>query len=104
MTVHASGGIWFTDQQAQLDILKRTTDHFENNPDSPAGFEQMSEEYVHRLSKAIVAFEIKVNNIDHVFKLSQNRDEVSFDQIINKLSEGDAHAQAIAAEMRNSRK
>ena len=104
MTVHASGGIRFTDQQALLDILKRTTDHFENNPDSPAGFEQMSEEYVHRLSKAIVAFEIKVDNIDHVFKLSQNRDELSYEQIINKLSEGDAHAPAIAAEMRKNRK
>jgi transcriptional regulator len=104
MTVHASGGIRFTDQQALLDILKRTTDHFENNPDSPAGFDKMSDEYVHRLSKAIVAFEIKVDNIDHVFKLSQNRDELSYEQIINKLSEGDVHAQAIAAEMRNSRK
>jgi transcriptional regulator len=104
MTVHASGGIRFTDQQALLDILKRTTDHFENYPDSPAGFDKMSDEYVHRLSKAIVAFEIKVDNIDHVFKLSQNRDELSYEQIINKLSEGDVHAQAIAAEMRNSRK
>lgn len=103
MTVHASGKIRFTDHQALLNILKRTTDHFENNPDSPAGFDKMAAEYVDRLSKAIVAFEIRVNNIDHVFKLSQNRDDLSFQQIIDHLSQGDAQAQAIAEEMRKSR-
>lgn len=100
MTVHASGKIQFTDQQALLDILKRTTDHFENNPDSPAGFDKMAGEYVDRHSRAIVAFEIKVDNIDHVFKLSQNRDDESYQRIIDQLSEGDPQAQAIAAEMR----
>ena len=103
MTVHASGKIRFTDQQALLDILKRTTDHFEQDPDSPAGFDKMSADYVDRLSKAIVAFEIRVDNIDHVFKLSQNRDDVSYQQIIDHLSQGDAQAKAVAEEMRKSR-
>lgn len=103
MTVHASGKIRFTDQQALLDILKRTTDHFEQDPDSPAGFDKMSADYVDRLSKAIVAFEISVDNIDHVFKLSQNRDDVSYQQIIDHLSQGDAQAKEVADEMRKSR-
>lgn len=103
MTVHASGKIRFTDQQALLDILKRTTDHFEQDPDSPAGFDKMSADYIDRLSKAIVAFEIRVDNIDHVFKLSQNRDDISYQQIIDHLSQGDAQAKAVAEEMRKSR-
>ena len=35
--------------------------------------------------KAIIAFEIEVTSMDHVFKLSQNRDEKSYDNIIEKV-------------------
>lgn len=103
MTVHASGMIHFTDHASLIDILRRTTAHYEGSPDTPASFDRMPEEYVERLAKAIVAFEIRVTDIDHVFKLSQNRDDESFHQIIDQLSKGDAQAQAVAAEMRSMR-
>lgn len=99
ITVQAKGQIRFTDHQALLDILKRTTDHFENDPNSPAGFDQLPHEYVEKLSNAIVAFEIRVETLDNVFKLSQNRDDTSFKSIIRQLEKGDANAQQIAAEM-----
>ena len=35
--------------------------------------------------KAIIAFEVEVMEIDNVFKLSQNRDEESFHNIIAQL-------------------
>jgi transcriptional regulator len=99
ITVHARGELRFTDHQSLLDILKRTTDHFENNPNSPANFNQIPQEYVERLSKAIVAFEIKVVELDNVFKLSQNHPEVNRKNIIDHLKQGDADAQRIAEEM-----
>ena len=61
--------------------------------------ENMPQEYIMRLSKAIVAFEIKVTSIDHVFKLSQDRDEKSYENIIERLQASDADSQAIASEM-----
>ena len=100
MSVHAKGKIRFLDEQALPDVLKRTTDHFENNPDSPAAFDRLPEEYVQRLSKAIVAFEIEVLALDHVFKLSQNRDEKSYDSIIDTLQQQDADAVQIAEIMK----
>jgi transcriptional regulator len=103
MSVHARGSLSFTDETALITILKRTTDHFENDPDSTAGFDQLHPEYVSRLSKAIVAFEILVEEVDHVFKLSQNRDDVSYQQIIKKLSQGDENAKRIAEEMKKLR-
>lgn len=103
LSVHARGTIQFTDEAALINILKRTTDHFENDPDSPAAFNQLSPEYVSRLSKAIVAFEILVEDVDHVFKLSQNRDDTSYQNIIEKLSQGDANAKVIAEEMKKLR-
>jgi transcriptional regulator len=99
ITVHARGELRFTDHQALLDILKRTTDHFENNPHSPANFDQIPKDYVERLSKAIVAFEIKVEELDNVFKLSQNHTDSNRQSIMDHLKQGDADAQRIADEM-----
>ena len=103
ISVHARGSIRFTDDQALLDILKRTTNHFENNPHSGSNFEDLSPDYVQRLVKAIVAFEIEVVQVENVFKLSQNRDKQSFDNIMNKLRDQDADGSIIAAEMKQRR-
>jgi transcriptional regulator len=83
-SVHAKGRLSFLDDVALLHILKRTTDHFENNPNSPANFDELSPEYVARLSKAIIAFEIEVEEFDNVFKLSQNRTEKIYNNIITE--------------------
>lgn len=99
ITVQAKGEIRFTDHQSLIEILKRTTDHFENDPVSPAGFEQLPADYVEKLSHAIVAFEIRVDTLENVFKLSQNRDDTSYKNIIQQLLKGDYNAQQIAAEM-----
>jgi transcriptional regulator len=50
--------------------------------------------------KAIVGFSIEVEALDNVFKLSQNRDEASQQNIIEQLRKrGDANSAAIANEM-----
>jgi transcriptional regulator len=100
MSVHAKGVLKFLDDQALLNVLKRTTNHFENNPYSGANFEDLPEEYVHSMAKAIVAFEVEVLQIDNVFKLSQNRDEKSYQNIIQKLEAQDADGKYIAEEMK----
>jgi transcriptional regulator len=100
MSVHATGKLKFLDEAALLEVLKHTTDHFENNPHSPANFEHLPPGYVQKLAKAIVAFEVEVESIDNVFKLSQNRDEKSFDNIIEKLDKQDEDAKSIAREMK----
>ena len=100
MSVHVRGQLKFLDEQALLNTLKRTTNHFENNPHSGANFEDLPDEYVQKMMKAIVAFEIQVQEMDNVFKLSQNRDEKSFHTIINKLDAQDADGKKIAHEMK----
>ena len=101
MSVHARGKMIFLDEAALLTVLKRTTDHFENNEHSAAGFDQLPMDYVLKLSKAIVAFDIEVEDIQNVFKLSQNRDEKSYRNIIDKLEDmTDEGSRTIAAEMK----
>ena len=100
ISVHAKGILKFLDEQALLNVLKRTTNHFENNPYSGANFEDLSTEYIQRLARAIIAFEVEVLQIDNVFKLSQNRDEKSYQTIMEKLEAQDADGKYIAEEMK----
>jgi transcriptional regulator len=86
---------------ALKDVLRKTSLHFENNnAHSSAVFDNLPEEYTVRLVKAIVAFEIEVEEMDNVFKLSQNRDEESYHNIIGKLDESGHDGQFIADEMK----
>jgi transcriptional regulator len=99
LTVHAKGILEFLDEQGLSSVLQKTTAHFENNRESPSLFEKLPQEYVQRLMKSIIAFEIEVKSIDNVFKLSQNRDEKSFHNIIEHLQKGDESSGQIASEM-----
>ena len=99
MSVQAQGVMEFTDEATLLEILRETQNHFENDPTSPSLYENLSPDYVNPLAKAIAGFEIKVTKLDATFKLSQNRDEASYHNIIAQLKKGSADAQFIAAEM-----
>jgi transcriptional regulator len=100
MTVQAHGQVRFLPEEALRELLNDLTSHFENNPSSPALYKDIPEEYIARMVKAIVAIEIKVEKLEHVFKLSQNRDEKSYQHIIEQLSKGSSDAQYIAEEMK----
>ncbi len=98
-SVHAKGKLNFLDEQGLLQLLDELTSHFENDPSSPSLYKNLPEDYIQRLSKAIVAFEIQVTGIENVFKLSQNRDKKSFENIAEHLGKGNADQQYIAGEM-----
>jgi transcriptional regulator len=100
--VHASGNLQFLNEDKLHEVLTRLTEKLENNPHSPSLVQHMDKAYVDRMMQAITAFEIEVVAVQHVFKLSQNRDEKSYENIVHHLSEQDADARAIAAEMKNN--
>jgi transcriptional regulator len=98
-TVHAKGKLTFTGKDELIQLLTDLTDKFENNPASPSLMKHLPESYVQTLIKAIVGIEIEITDIQHVFKLSQNKDAESYQKIKEELSKGDADAQQIAASM-----
>jgi transcriptional regulator len=98
--VHAQGILHFLNEDGLRSILTKLTEKFENNPHSPALVQKMEEDYLRKMMEAIVAFEIEITTIEHVFKLSQNRDEKSYHNIVEHLSQGDAESQAVADEMK----
>ncbi len=86
MSVHVKGTIKFLDAAALDEVLRKVSLHFENyNEDSSTVFDKLTPEYKNRLLHAIVAFEIEIKEINHVFKLSQDRDAESYQNIIRKL-------------------
>ena len=100
MSVHAKGIIRMLDDEALVAVLRKTTLHFENqNHQSTTIYDNLSSEYTQRLMKAIVAFEIEVYEINHVFKLSQDRDELSYHNIIEKLKAQGGDGEVIAGIM-----
>jgi transcriptional regulator len=64
----------------------------------------MDPHYVQQMMQAIVSFEVEVLSIRHVFKLSQNRDKQSQENIIAELSKLDIDALEIARTMKEKYK
>lgn len=99
MVVHAKGKIQFTDEQGTYNAVKAITEKYEGS-ESTSSFHNLSNDYVQQMVKAIVGFTIEVESIDNVFKLSQNRDKISKQNIIEQLNKrGDDDSRAIAKEI-----
>ena len=97
-TVQASGILRFQDDIFLENLLTRLTETFEK-PGSASLVQNMDPQYVRQMMQAIVAFEVEVHSVRHVFKLSQNRDKLSQANIISELSKKDANAREIATTM-----
>lgn len=105
MSVHAKGTIRFGDGDDLVAILKRLTLHYENNNTaSTTVFDNLTPAYREPLMKAIVSFEIEISSIDNVFKLSQDRNEKSYNNIIEKLEQQGGDGKFIAEEMKKRKK
>ena len=98
-TVHAIGKMQMQDEQHLYHLLVALTEKFESDPDAPSQVKNLDPMYMQQNMKAIISFEIEVAQLKHVFKLSQNRDEVSHQNIQNELNKGDAACKYMAAAM-----
>ena len=84
------------DERALVGLLKKLSLHFENNNlTSSTIYDNLPVDYKEKMIKAIVAFELEVTEMDNVHKLSQNRDEKSYDNIVQQLKQQDGDAKEI---------
>jgi transcriptional regulator len=97
-SVQAAGLIRFQDAAFLHRLLTRLTETFES-PGSPSLVQHLDPAYVQQMMQAIIAFEIEVMTVRHVFKLSQNRDRQSHANIIAELSNQGGNAREIARAM-----
>lgn len=101
MSVHIGGQIKFMSDDELIQFMRKLTLKFEkNNTQSQTFYDNLPDTFLNKMMPAIVGFEIKAEKIENVFKLSQNRDEKSYLNIISKLEELGGNNALIAAEMR----
>ena len=77
---------------------------YEGNSANAFHIKDMPSEMLDRDMKGIVGFEMSVSHVEASYKLSQNRDDKNYFEIIKKLEErGDEFSVKIAAEMKKLR-
>lgn len=104
ISVHARGELKWMDEEGLIALLRRLSLHFENdNPDSTTVYDNLPDKYLQPLVKAIIGFEMEVTELENVHKLSQNRDEKSYLNIIDKLQQQDEAGKYIAGKMKENK-
>lgn len=100
MSVHIAGEVRFMQDQELVELMKKLTLHFEKgNTDSLTIFDNLPDSYKDKMMPAIVGVEIKIDTLENVFKLSQNKDFESYQNILGKLNAQGGMAQEVAYEM-----
>lgn len=103
-TVHVRGKLTWLDDAGTFQLLKELMGKYESVQENPLYIEQLPEGYVPHMSKAIVSFELEVTDTFAIFKLSQNRDDESYKNIVKQLlATDDTDAHKIANELKRRR-
>ncbi|MFB9077234.1 FMN-binding negative transcriptional regulator [Flavobacterium procerum] len=102
--VHVYGKIKIVDEAAAIEQLKKLVDKYEANSENPVRVENLSTKTM-REARGIFGFEIEIEEIQAVKKLSQNRDNHNYTNIISELQKTEnAQSIAVAEEMSKCRK
>lgn len=101
MSVHISGQVNFMTNEELIAFMRKLTLKFEKgNTQSLTFYDNLPEQFLNKMMPAIAGFEIRAEKIENVFKLSQNRDEKSYLNIISKLDELGGNSALIATELK----
>ena len=103
LAVHVYGKIRLHSFEESIEGLKKLVNKYEAKSEKPIRIEDLSEKTM-REARGIVSFEIEITNIEAQKKLSQNRDDKNYKNIISELEKtNDSQAIAIANEMKKNR-
>ena len=103
IAVHIYGTIKIIEGDELLSSLKKLVDKYESNSENPVSVENLSEKSLKQIN-GIIGFNIHINEIQATYKLSQNRDDSDYHNVIKKLDKTkDSGSMEIAKEMRIKR-
>jgi transcriptional regulator len=104
IAVHVYGRVQLMSEENFLEALGRLVRRYETTSKNPVSVDSMPQEFIEKLIKGAVGFEISIEKIEGKWKLSQNRDDESVGNVIRELEElNDYNAKTIAAEMKKLR-
>ncbi len=103
-TVHVRGTVNFRDDNATVQMLTDLMYKYEHTQENPLLLEHLPAEYISMMVKGIVTFELEVKDPFAIFKMSQNRDDESYKNIVKHLlATDDTDAHKVAKEMMRKR-
>jgi transcriptional regulator len=92
IVVHAYGApIIVEEQDAILDILRQTVDKYEGGREQPWAMADLPSDYLEKMVRGIVAFEMPIVRIEGKAKLSQNRSHEDQALVIEALCQSESH-------------
>jgi len=101
MAVHVYGKIKIIDGEELYQSLKGLVDRYEAGSSKPIRVEELPEDMMNKYMKGIVGFRIEIEKIEGKWKLSQNRDDEDYQNIIHELEKlEDVNARLVAEEMK----
>lgn len=102
--VHCYGKIKIQSELELMESLHLMTDFYESHVQHPKTFNKIPAGVIRENFGGIVGFEIEVNRIDAIDKLSQNRNDKDYFEVVKQLSLNEEEgARQIAAEMQKRR-
>ena len=105
IAVHAYGKPRVFEGEELLDFVMAQLDKYEFSSENPVRQEHLEKPSLMRKLKGIVGFEIKVEDLQARYKLSQNKNETTFKNVIKQLEQrSDENSFKIAEAMKKIRK
>jgi transcriptional regulator len=101
MAVHVYGKIKIVSDRGEVyQMMEDLMNTYEQNMENPMRMNKLSAEYLADHFDGIVCFSIEISTVECAFKLSQNRDKINKELIINELEkQNDEFSLAIAKEI-----
>lgn len=100
--VHIYGKASVLDEEELKQDLKMLLEKYESHRENPVLWDTLSPELLEKELKGIVGFKIKVQDVQAAYKLSQNRNEQDYRNIVENLQkEVDLNSQKVAEVMKN---
>jgi transcriptional regulator len=101
VAAHVYGRIHIVTGELLIDALRRMVDKYEANSVNPVSVNTMTPDYLHKSIQGLVGFEIEISEIKAAYKLSQNRDQANYQNIVRELEKkSDQDSLRVAAEMK----
>jgi len=101
MSVNFSGEITILSKNELMELMCKMTLKFENqNQLSPTILDNLDPKYIDAMFESIIGIELKLDQVNNIFKLSQNKDENSYLSIMEKLNQLGENSKRIALEMK----
>jgi transcriptional regulator len=101
IAAHVYGEIQIVEGETLKHSLSRLVTKYEKHSERPVSVETMTPDYFQRSLQGLVGFEIRITEIKAAYKLSQNRDESNYQNIVRELDKrGDENSFRVAEEMK----